>query len=112
MKLSVAIRKGAKLHPQGHELFGKYNQDNSEFFTCAVGAAYEAITGIKPPVSGRDAGVRTTVSEAVRKNIDTVIVANPLDGEEASLFDTITFLNDRSNWTREHIADWLETLGY
>lgn len=112
MKLSMAIRKGAKLHPQGRLYFGEYSKDNSEFFTCAIGAAYEAITKLRPPVSMLDAGVRNTVAHAVGININTRPLRDPVDGATRTVFDTIAQLNDRHKWTREAIADWLEGQGY
>lgn len=38
------------------------------------------------------------------------IVTNPVTGHKASLKRVIISLNDGSKWTREEIADWLETL--
>lgn len=37
-------------------------------------------------------------------------VAHPVDGRKAALRGVIMDLNDRHGWTREQIADWLETL--
>lgn len=38
------------------------------------------------------------------------IVTHPESGTKQSVKDIIIFLNDRSKWTREEIADWLDTL--
>jgi len=37
-------------------------------------------------------------------------VKNPVTGEETRLFRVIINLNDKQQWTREQIADWLDTL--
>lgn len=37
-------------------------------------------------------------------------VKNPVTGKEQGLFSTIIDLNDGHGWTREKIADWIETL--
>lgn len=38
------------------------------------------------------------------------IVKNPIDGTEARLWGIVIYLNDIERWTREQIADWIETL--
>ena len=38
------------------------------------------------------------------------LVKHPIDGTMATLENTIINLNDGEHWTREQIADWLETL--
>ncbi len=38
------------------------------------------------------------------------IVKNPVTGDDAKLFNVIIHLNDTARWTREAIADWIETL--
>lgn len=35
---------------------------------------------------------------------------HPVSGREAFLYDIIVSLNDEAQWTREQIADWLDTL--
>lgn len=37
-------------------------------------------------------------------------VVNPVTGYLASLWNTVITLNDEQKWTREQIADWIETL--
>jgi hypothetical protein len=39
-----------------------------------------------------------------------MMVKYPIDGEEISLYSAIMCLNDTAGWSREAIADWLETL--
>lgn len=90
MKLSAAIRIGAKLRPQctGVHFDGRGN-------SCAIGAAYEGRFGRQenPPhwISWKQAfaaGIPTT-----------------------DLYKKIGERND-NGWTREQIADWLESIGY
>ena len=47
MKLSEAIRRGAALRPQAFEMYQGTNEEGIST-TCALGAAYEAITGRLP----------------------------------------------------------------
>lgn len=37
-------------------------------------------------------------------------VVNPVTGGESDLYDTIIHLNDEAKWSREQIADWIDTL--
>lgn len=100
MKLSDAIREGAKLRPQG---FGSMYSDGK---SCALGAAYEAAFGKLPmendmPLRRRFpilASHRTSCPECEYKYI-------------RDLGTIITHLNDPPHlWTREAIADWLDSL--
>ena len=85
MKLSEAIRAGAKLRPQA---FGWYFKDGG---SCAIGAAYEARTGMVGFVDGA-----SDVLCAVPEILD------------APLFWAITEMNDLQRMTREQIADRVE----
>lgn len=38
------------------------------------------------------------------------IVEHPVSGKEQRLFDIIINLNDNHNWSREKVADWIDTL--
>src|SRR5690348_3269547 len=51
MKLSEAIRKGAALRPQCFETY-KSRDSLGNWSTCALGAAYEAVTGELPTARG------------------------------------------------------------
>ena len=86
MKLSEAIRIGAKLRPQS---FRGFFRDGG---SCALGAAVHAKTGRASP------DFPTNWEEFFG-------VPNGLCGE-------IINLNDRKGWTREQIADWLESQGH
>jgi len=100
MKLSEAIRAGAALAPQ---VKGVFSLDGG---TCALGAAYQAIHG-EPPL------LKMTVPDLTRYlGVDMFQrVDCPVSHYSKHLFDAVIDLNDDFNWSRERIADWLETLG-
>lgn len=105
---SEAIREGAKLRPQIFNVFATKNG------TCALGAGAEAITG--------ERCYATDVCEILEATYGYMTVWRdcvhcPLsDGTFLYLRDAVIHLNDEHHWTRERIADWLETeeekLGY
>lgn len=103
MKLSAVIREGAKLHPQ---CFGS----NFEYWeghvtgSCAFGAAYAALF----PEAPNDAEI-PDLEEALNTNL-YVERENPETSEMDELFNIITDLNDQHRWSREQIADWLESI--
>ena len=87
MKLSEAIRAGAKLRPQA--FFMMFDGVGS----CALGAAYEAVTG--------------------KVLDDFFVVSWSLLGLSPGVLDhnlwkAITEMNDKKRMTREEIADWVE----
>lgn len=110
-KLSTYIREGAKKRPQA---FGDYIQDGC---TCALGAAYEAITNKKPMPDGADHGlVKATIYNATGTK-DCKIPYPPESfgagfNIHPDILDLVASLNDTEHWTRERIADYLESLGY
>lgn len=100
MKLSEAIREGAKLRPQA---FGEYLKAGG---TCALGAAYEALC------VAEDRPVRTWFSEGIHP-WETLLLAL-MDGPCPACGylhyeNQIVHLNDTHKWTRERIADWVAT---
>ena len=100
MKLSEAIRAGAKLTPQ---VKGELVFDGA---TCALGAAYHAVSGNIPIMT-------MNTEEVVRYlGIDTKKkVWCPVTEHWKTIQDAIIDLNDDYGWSREKIADWLDTLG-
>lgn len=89
LKLSEAIRIGAKKRPQCR---GAYFNDYGE--SCALGAAAEALFGVNRMTFG---------SDSLRKLQD-------LYGDLT--VTTVIFMNDGGGQTREQIADWLESRGF
>ena len=93
MKLSEAIREGAKLRPQCKGAFYSTN-DQGVVSSCALGAAYEAVTGELPHAPLIDWHDVPNFPE-LPSTIETRIIA----------------MND-SGRTREEIADILASEGY
>lgn len=119
--LSDAILRGCELVPQ--QAFGCYREtfhEGTVYAACALGAAYIGFT-LKTRMTGEDR-VYDTLSEQLDNGLHRIIVTMPDTGEhmlngvgplctQRSLYDAITYLNDRSNWTRERIAAWLKEQG-
>jgi hypothetical protein len=93
MRLSEAIRLGAMLRPQA---FGKmFRTVRGEMRSCALGAAAEAL-GESPYDSF------APLFDAMRMC--------PMGCGWTSVGSLIPHLNDEHRWTRERIADWVETV--
>ena len=94
-ELADAIRRGAKMRPRqaSNLLF-------DGFGTCAIGGAAEA-RGWVPTIVDID------LKQWVAKFVPELTGGSVLDKE--SLFYKISFRND-SGWSREQIADWLDSL--
>jgi hypothetical protein len=97
MRLSQAIRLGAMLHPQA---FGTTNWKNQR--TCALGAA-----GMAAGVGCKLNDIREAfpILDQQVNLIPGFRIATP-----TPLSNAIASLNDQPRWTREQIADWVETL--
>jgi hypothetical protein len=87
LKLSAAIRIGALMHPQGRHLVYSHGK------TCALGAA----------IAGRGGDLGREDYE-YRESVLPDVWGTPLAEE-------IIARNDFNGWTREQIADWLESKG-
>ena len=86
MKLSEAMRLGALLGPQA---FGQFiTKDGGG---CAMGAAIQACSGAAWPVL-------------------LTYATCPACGEKNPAGAIIMHLNDDHRWTREQIADWVQTV--
>lgn len=104
---SEAIREGAKVRPQAFDSY--FNSGGS----CAYGAGLEAMTG-------RITAAPSLVVEQFRYLMDSGATCPACLSDEAEPYKTIAkvifHLNDDHQWTREQIADWLESeeekLGY
>jgi hypothetical protein len=105
---SEAIREGAKLRPQAFDvLFG--NQA-----TCAVGAGLEAMgCEMKEGYGMLNSDVALDTFKYLKAAQVECPVANNICGDhvrqQRALIDVIFDLNDVHRWTREMIADWVET---
>lgn len=90
--------------------------------TCAMGAAYEGITGKIPPSTEEPEAHRQVMwcllTEPEIHPLRSLLFACPAegcgghDGQKRMLGSVlVTYLNDRHRWPRERIADWLEGQG-
>jgi hypothetical protein len=93
MRLSEAIRLGAMLHPQA---FGWYQREGG---TCAMGAAMDAGGFQRWPI--------VEVSPATCPACACVLHGNGICHATGAI---IVHLNDGHRWTREQIADWVQTV--
>lgn len=106
MKLSKAIREGAKLRPQCH---GSYFKRNGELASCAIGAAVEIVTGEAEPGYLLPEAFWNAFPELTARK-DYHIPGTNVYCDQLRL--AIVELNDKCFWTREQIADWVERQGY
>ena len=88
LKLSEAIRIGAKIRPQC--TYSYFTRGKS----CALGAAAEALYGVTEKTFS------TTHINKITSKLSRVVVSEIIER------------NDDLHWTREQIADWLEGQGY
>lgn len=105
LRLSDAIRIGAMLRPRGVCALLEAGR------TCALGAALDAIGYYRPEQSY--VGCLSSAEWrqlSARWPLLAMDVRSPADGHERQLSDTIIYLNDSHEWSRERIADWVESL--
>ena len=98
--LSELIRIGSRLTRQCR---GMSEKDGKA--TCALGAALTAKRGefISDKTQTGDSFIELGIRGIIRKC--------PIDGYEDEVGLIIFRLNDIFTWTREQIADWLESIG-
>lgn len=101
LKISEAMREGAKMHPQGR-LY--YCQDGK---TCALGAAC-----IGAGATCEQLAKSLIVSPSTFWPDIQTLAVHPVKMVDMRLEDIIANLNDQYDWTRERIAAWLDTRGY
>lgn len=107
MKYSEAIRLGAMMSPG--QAYGELRDSNGN--TCARGAAMDAIGILDGWIRGRD----ITAFQKMESQfpIEKAPASCPLcKGSWAYPYDVITavvHLNNEHKWTRQQIADWVET---
>lgn len=105
MKLSEAIRIGAAMAPQH---FGNFiNKDGA---TCALGAALQAIgrSGHVYSELWHPNGSFTKTLNETDKALCPVCHKKRL--EDNNWHSVISHLNDTHRWSREAIADWVESI--
>jgi hypothetical protein len=118
MKLSEAMRLGAMISPQSRA--GIQETRDGVRHTCALGAALEASGALKPtPTTGPGLNHRGSATSDFGYNVCPewyhLLESYQLHPEfliksKVQLVRIISSLNDRYGWTRERIADWVETI--
>lgn len=121
MKLSEAIREGAKETFPGTVAMFSLRSSSGALEACALGAAYYGRFGnpTKPEDfrSWSDA-ILPSAEAPFYKQLNAewpellADVGYPVGRMPCQLQTAIYTLNDNHNWTREQIADWVESLGY
>lgn len=136
MRLSEAIRLGAMTRPQAFGALSKSRRVSGwrglllgqrEMTTCAIGAAIEAGgIGTKPYTATADyegwrgskvkAGATVQVLDIPQswENVWNSCHPCPMDCCASLVFESVSrlipHLNDVHGWTRERIADWVESV--
>ncbi len=107
LKLSEAIRIGAKLRPQHHGALFAHGA------SCAMGAAYEARFGTPGPEAWLCPLMTGCPHEEMIQSMEAEWPFLLRGNGGTGLFGEITSLNDSPSrgMTREQIADWLEAQG-
>lgn len=112
IKLSTAIREGAKIRPQ---CFSDYflKDDVGVLCSCALGAAYETFHGGILDLHKMPDPFEIIAEFGIDHEQYIYLCPHNCDfGLEKSMQDLIAHLNDYHKWTREQIADHVESLGH
>lgn len=105
MRLSEAIREGAKLRPQA---FGYYVDSSG---SCSIGAAAEGIAGYNP--SGQVCAILSAAGHWPTLKAPSHCPEKDCEiRPDANVEAVCLHLNDDHRWSRERIAEWLEQQGY
>lgn len=126
MKLSEAIRAGAKKHPQGFGRFktiiDKTSPKYYQYATCAIGAALDGIgklneyEDIVKEFNGDSVPEiekfwkMTSIFPLLNKKVIPPYSESHGDGSKDKVKFIIFNLNDGLKWSRERIADWVATI--
>jgi hypothetical protein len=107
VKLSEAIRAGAKMAPQGFKRFKNPRSGR----TCAIGAAVEAVGGNALALSGTYGEVEEVYGFPLRSKIPDGLRPASVP-QRCTLGRAIATLNDFARWSREAIAEWVEMVEF
>ena len=108
MKLSEAIRKGARQYPKTTGTLHEYY--DGEHMVCSLGAAYVGAFGELSPLH-QDGPSYERLKERFPELNEFHPEPEAISGT-AQLMEMVWMRNDSAGMTREAIADWLESLGY
>ena len=106
MKLAHLMREGCKLtKPVRGMMYAR--STGGGHFACAIGAVlYAGAIGAVLYADGREPNGKY----AIESLVETYPVLNKKTGPIYNLLDDIMTKNDLNDYSREAIADWLETL--
>ena len=106
-EIASLIREGTKLRPQGFGACWKWS-DSEAIKSCVLGALLEG-DGMKPNGNSTD----------IHRRIDEILIEFHLNryacpakcyNSPVPFGDLLIHLNDVEKWSREKIADWIETV--
>lgn len=109
IKLSEAMRKGAKIRPQTRNHYYAMG-DDGRWCSCAMGAAIEGALGNMELITRH--GAEVLFGGVLGDFVTAPDVRISDSDEKIKLMKAVLCLNDDLEWTRERIADWLEGIGY
>jgi hypothetical protein len=118
MKLSEAIRIGAKKRPQCFTVLFLHPTDPSNksgvIQSCALGAGLEGAGIINPEELQYPCHPKwkAEVFDGISGYKDRAWFRCPICFFRDDSLELTIHLNDAHEWSREAIADWLETIGY
>lgn len=115
MKLSEAIRVGSALSRPGTRRY--FDTDlNGNVIACALGAAAIGVAGVEASRGKVNLILRgflgVSILQPGRLCLPTEVLESRFASEYTSINDVVVYLNDTAYWSREAIADWLETQGF
>ena len=114
MRMSEAMRLGAMMAPPIHGAL--FSRDNGPCQACAIGAALLAVWGETEAKRQIDLCCYIDCAAELWPWLDHTTVVNPVDNSRlpligrADMVGIIVVLFENRDWTRERIADWLETV--
>lgn len=108
MKLSEAIKLGSLLRGQA---FCEYMTLIQPVRSCALGAALEAMGRDKAALPSKEAArIWSWAADVGHPTNCPVCLPEFKIQHGCSVLSMITHLNDKHRWTRERIADWVESI--
>jgi hypothetical protein len=111
------MREGAKQHPQCQRNVYLTRYNNEIYASHAFGAiaiGFRLLVRYEQPPFKANYFTEEVIRRVLLSQCagDMPCVRHPLSANAAPLQDVIRGLNDIHDWSREQIADWLESIGY
>jgi hypothetical protein len=114
MKLSEAMREGARKRPQAYGRYYHYDLMGKgwQIASCAWGAAAEGVTGQAPRIIERPTYRDDPTGTGIRHPATNMRqFFREAFGVGDRLFREVCFMNDQERMSRDEIADYLEEQG-